>query len=97
LLLEIKKISFISKRYYGQDKVLDETIENDREELKFYLGQISDIALANRVIYFNIEDLKGVELLTSEESELKQKEAIKEASSCIENAIKLFNTLNLDF
>ena len=77
--------------------MLDESIENDREELNFTLGQISDIALASRVIYFNIEDLKGVELLTSEESEMKQAEAIKEASSCIDSAIKLFNTLNLDF
>ena len=97
ILVEVKSISFVSKKNYGLDKTLDESIENDREELKFLIGEVSDIALASRVIYFNIEDLKGVELLENEESKMKQEEAIQEASEDVEKALKLFDLLKFDF
>lgn len=97
VLLQIKQIAFINKSNYGLDKVLNESINNDREELKYLISEISDIALASRIIYFNIEDLKGVELLTNDDSKEQQKEAIKEASENIDKALKLFSTIQLDF
>lgn len=45
ILLEIKTISFVSKKNYGLDKVLNESIENEREELKFVIGQVPNLII----------------------------------------------------
>lgn len=95
ILLELKNISFVNKKNYGLETKLNEQIENSREELKYIVGQISDLCLASRVIYFNIEDLKGVQLLSNEKKNINQ-EAVKEGIEYINSAINLFNDLNFD-
>jgi len=97
ILLEIKNINFINKKNYGLEmKNLNEQIESSREELRYVIGQISDLCLASRVIYFNIEDLKGVQLLSNDKTYINQ-DAIKEGIEYIDNAINLFNELIFDF
>jgi hypothetical protein len=75
----IRQEQYLDSRYFGYgsfEKLLSTEnvtkqkgteIENFREDLNFLLKQIKDIALSNRIIFFNKVDLEQINLIRDDE------------------------------
>lgn len=61
--------------YLGTSPTLTKQIEESREELSFMLGQLDDYSLSNRVVFFNSEDLKQINVIAN-------RDVVNAASSC---------------
>lgn len=70
-------------------KILDEK----RQELSYDLGQLGDIAISKRVIFFNSDDLNGIKII-GEESGIEPSEIGNES---FDEAISLANDITKEF
>lgn len=68
------------------------TVESAREDFAFNVGLLKDLALANRVYFFNKADLEQQELI-KEAAEPPSKAAIKEAQDIIKDIKTSFYSL----
>lgn len=70
---------------------LAEDIESIREEMFVAFSSISEYALSHRIIVFNSEDLKGIELTKT--GSLTTPEEVAEQAGNAEEAVKIINEL----
>eukprot|EP01041_Mallomonas_annulata_P012264 gene12264-25775_t len=76
-------------------------LEDSRENLSFVLGQLDDIAISNRVVFFNSEDLKQIALIgENEDLEIENakpkslsKVSLEEPLGYINDAIEFANNI----
>jgi len=94
ILIKIKQFESLRKPSfgYGNANSLKEVIgsevdvrklENMREDLSYLLGELEDFCISHRVIYFNKEDKKQVELI-KEESGSSDDISIEETADLIQ-------------
>lgn len=76
VIAKVKLLNLVNDEYFGNKRYLIETfnldnsdlekVEGARASLSFNLRQLSDFALANRVLFFNKEDMKQVADMASD-------------------------------
>jgi hypothetical protein len=98
VLSEVNQMKLVSKKNFaytssseaakslGVSQSSMASLDDVREELSFQLGQLRDLALANRVIFFNKIDLDAVEAMKSEEVVEDAADPVKEASAILSEA-----------